>query len=387
MLHWRLSTWYFVYFSFIGAYMPYFGVYLQAQGFSAWDISLLLSLMQVMRLVAPNLWSVMAERSGHKTWVVRAATLMCAISFITLFHTRGFTATFAAMALVAFFWSASLPLIEALTLSQLDRHPERYGSIRLWGSVGFVVAVQAIGALLDIQPISQLLWISLILLAALFACSLLLHEARTETTARPPVSLKAMLRRPQVIPLLWASFLMAAAHGPLYVFYSIHLVDHGYSKTLIGALWSLGVLAEILAFMLMPHLLRHRPLNQILLSTFAVAVLRFLLIGWYATSLPLLVFAQILHGVTFGIFHAAMVALLHQWYPGHEQTRAQALYGSISFGAGGLLGGLLSGQSWDTLGAGWSYTLGACFAAAGFMTLWLGVCRHQSTPHPTSTPD
>lgn len=166
---------------------------------------------------------------------------------------------------------------------------------------------------------------------------------------------------------------MAAAHGPLYVFYSIHLVDHHYPKTLIGTLWSLGVIAEILVFMLMPHLLRRYTLKGLLLATFAAAVLRFLLIGWGAESLLILVFAQVLHGLTFGAFHAAMVALLHQWFPGREQARAQALYGSISFGAGGMLGGILSGQAWEHIGAGWTYSLGALCAIGALLIAWKGI--------------
>lgn len=385
MPHWRLAAWYFFYFAFIGAYMPYFGVYLQAQGYSAWDISLLLSLMQLMRLVAPNLWSQLAERLGRQTPVVRATTALCILCFSLLFFTQGLGQTFVAIALLAFFWSAALPLVEALTLSQLDRHAEHYGRIRLWGSVGFVVAVQCIGALLDALPIISLLWISLALLGLLLGSTLGLPESHAPAghTARSSISYRAMLQhQPRLLPVLCACFLMSAAHGPLYVFYSIHLVEHAYSKTLIGALWSLGVGAEILAFMWMPRLLRRYSLYPLLLATFIAAVLRFLMIGWGASSIALLILAQLLHGLTFGTFHAVMVALLHRWFPGREQTRAQALYGSISFGAGGLLGGLLSGQLWDSIGAGWTYTLGALFALGGLLIIH----HFLRTPHEPKHP-
>lgn len=357
--------------------MPYFGVYLQSQGHTPWAISILLSLMQIMRLVAPNLWSTLAERHHCPTRVVRTSTLLCLLSFTALFFSQGFIATFLAMALLSFFWSAALPLVEAMTLKQLAGEVGGYGHIRVWGSIGFVIAVQAIGTLLDAQPLGSLLWVSQALLALLFLCTLMLPGTPATAlplAANPPVtSLRNLLRHPQLPPLLWASFLMAAAHGPLYVFYSIHLVDHHYPKTLIGTLWSLGVIAEILVFMLMPHLLRRYTLKGLLLATFAAAVLRFLLIGWGAESLLILVFAQVLHGLTFGAFHAAMVALLHQWFPGREQARAQALYGSISFGAGGMLGGILSGQAWEHIGAGWTYSLGALCAIGALLIAWKGI--------------
>ncbi len=384
--HWRLSAWYFFYFAFVGAYMPYFGVYLQSQGHSAWDISLLLSLMQIMRLVAPNLWSTLAERHHRAAPVVRITTLLCLLSFSTIFFSQGFASTFLVMALLSFFWSAALPLVEAMTLKQLAGQVASYGRIRVWGSIGFVIAVQAIGALLDANPLSSLLWICLALLALLLACTLTLPEPApapvATSTPGPASSLRSLLTHPHILPLLWASFLMAAAHGPLYVFYSIHLVAHHYPKAMIGALWSLGVIAEILVFMLMPALLRRYTLKGILLTTFAAAVLRFLMIAWGAESLPVLLLAQLLHGLTFGAFHAAMVALLHQWFPGKEQARAQALYGSISFGAGGMLGGLLSGQTWEIIGPGWTYSLGALCALGALLTAWRGIPELPKNPPP-----
>lgn len=379
---WRLSAWYFIYFAFIGVYMPYFGVYLQSRNFSAWEISILLSLMQVMRLAAPNLWGWLADLLGRKKPVIHGTVLLCSLSFSALFLVDGFHATFAVIALACFFWSASLPLVETLTLNQLQQHPERYGRIRLWGSVGFVVAVQGIGALLDVQPIHSLLWIALSLLILLFASSLSLPEMLAAQHSRARTSIRAMLRRPQLQPLLWAAFLTAAAHGPLYIFYSIHLVDHHYSKTVIGALWSLGVLAEILAFMLMPHLLRRHSLRHLLLVIFAATALRFLLIGWGADMLLVQVLAQLLHGISFGAFHAVMVAILHQWFPGREQVHAQALYGSISFGAGGLLGSLLSGLGWELLGAGWVYSLSSLFALLGLLIVWRYI-REQAADNGT----
>lgn len=386
MPYWRLSSWYFCYFTFIGAFTPYFGVYLQSLNFSAWDISLLLTLLQVMRLLASNLWSWLADRIGRKTPIVYGASALCLASFTSFFFTTSFSGVFIAMTFVAFFWSASLPLIETLTLAHLRNETERYGSIRVWGSLGFVVAVQSIGALLDIWPLSSLLWISIVLLAGVLASALILPEAQahslpatstpastTEQIARPTArghTVSSVLRQPEVFSLLTASFLMSAAHGALYVFYSIHLVEHGYSKTLVGGMWSLGVIAEILVFMGMPHLLKRYSLHAILFVSFLCAVPRFTLIGWGADFLFLLILMQVLHGATFGSFHAAMVAAMHRHFPAHLQTRAQALYGSISFGGGGMFGGLLSGQTWEIIGPEWTFSLASAFAFIGLLCIW-----------------
>ena len=112
-----------------------------------------MSLMQVMRLLAPNLWGWLADRLGAKTPIVRGAALMSLLGFSCFFFTQSFSGFFFGMALLAFFWSAALPLVEALTFTHLGAQASRYGAIRLWGSVGFIVAVLGLGWLLDRLPL------------------------------------------------------------------------------------------------------------------------------------------------------------------------------------------------------------------------------------------
>ncbi|MCC6658887.1 MAG: MFS transporter [Rhodocyclaceae bacterium] len=370
--YWRLSAYYFFYFAFIGAFSPFFTLYLQSLKFSAWDIGVLMSLMQVMRLLAPNLWGWLADRLGAKTPIVRGAALMSLAGFSCFFFAQGFAGFFLGMALLAFFWSASLPLVEALTFSHLGAAASRYGAIRLWGSVGFILAVLGLGWLLDRLPLSTTLWVSLALLGGILACALALPEKREARHESDRIPIGDILRRREVSALFGACFFMAAAHGALYVFYSIFLADRGYSTTMIGLLWTLGVVAEIAVFLFLPRLFRRFSLRAILLASFACAVARFLTIGWGVEWLALLLFAQLLHAATFGAYHAAAVAAVNRWFGGRHQARGQALYGSLSFGAGGMLGGLLSGWSWDALGAELTFTLSSVFALAGMLILWRG---------------
>lgn len=377
--HWRLSAWYFFYFAYIGAFAPYFTLYLQSLSFSAWDIGVLMSVGQVMRLLAPALWGWLADRLGRRIPVVRLSAILSVVGFFAFFVTVEFWGVFAGMCAMTFFWSASLPLVEALTLDHLKGRTEDYGRIRLWGSVGFVAAVLGVGALLDAAPLATLLWVCAALLAGIVACAAALEEAPPAAAARAHPPLRLALLRPEVLALLTACFFMSAAHGPLYVFFSIHLVDHGYGKTLVGALWSLGVIAEILVFLLMPGMIRRHSPRAILLASFALAVLRFLLIGWQVDSLPLLLAAQVMHGATFGAFHVAAVTALNRWFPSQQQGRVQALYGSVSFGAGGMLGNLFSGEAWTSLGPEWTYTVGAALAFVGWLLVWRGMAAGGGT--------
>ncbi|MFT3758817.1 MFS transporter [Thauera sp.] len=370
--YWRLSAYYFFYFGFVGAFSPYFALYLQSISLSAAQIGLLMSMMQLMRIVAPYMWSRLAERFGKRVTILRLSALMSLAGFTGFFMTTGFGGLLAAMALMAFFWSAALPLIEGLTFSHLGAEGHRYGSVRVWGSVSFIVAVLVLGQALDHVAIESVLWVAAAILAGVLLCSFFVPDVAPVQAGHEAVSLRNVLRRREVRALLGACFLMSAAHGAFYVFYSIYLVGTGYDKALVGWMWTLGVVAEIIVFMLMPRITRRFSLRSILVFAFACAVLRFVLIGWGAGSLPVLLFAQVLHGVTFGAYHAAAIAVVNRWFSGRLQSHGQALYGSISFGAGGMLGALFSGYTWDNPGPEWTFTFGSVFALLGLVWLVRG---------------
>jgi PPP family 3-phenylpropionic acid transporter len=275
------------------------------------------------------------------------------------------------MSLMSFFWSASLPLVEATTLSHLGEKTSKYGRIRLWGSVGFIVAVIGLGYLFDYVAIRWLLWAVLGVLAALLLFSRHIPEAEVLPHHTDHLPIWHIIRRPEVLAFIGAGFLMAAAHGPYYTFYSIYLVDHGYAKSSVGLLWSLGVVCEIGVFLWMPRLLRRFTLRQVLLASFAFAVLRFLMIGWGVAFVAVILAAQLLHAATFGAYHSAAVEVVHRFFKGRHQSQGQALYNSFSFGAGGTLGGLYSGMTWETLGPDVTFTIAAaCALGALGLVAW-----------------
>ena len=368
--HRRLAGFYFFYFAYLGAFAPFFSLYLKAAHMSAVQIGVLMALPQLTRIVAPHLWGWLADRGPSRLRVVRLAGIAGLASFLGVFAGSGFALLFIVLFAMTFFWSAALPLIEATTLSHLGEETARYGRIRVWGSVGFIAAVIAVGYLLDWFQVSALPWVVTAMMIGMLALSWQIPDAASTPHASDQLPIWDIIRKPAVMALVVASGLMAAAHGPYYTFYSIHLVNHGYSTGLAGWLWALGVLCEIGIFIWMPHLYRTFTLRQILIASFALAVVRFLMIGWGAASLMLLLVAQALHAATFGAFHAAAIGVVHRLFRGRHQARGQAIYGSLSFGAGGALGGFASGYGWDYLGAGITYSLAAACALAGMLILW-----------------
>jgi PPP family 3-phenylpropionic acid transporter len=267
----------------------------------------------------------------------------------------------ALVAAVSLLSAGALPLVEAITLGSLASGAARYGPIRLWGSVGFIAVVLAGGAWLDVGSVR-------VLPPALAAFSLLALAAAAgfpRARAPGPAGAGGFRVTRAAGSLIAAGFLMAAAHGALYAFLTLHLKRLGYSGSAIGVFWTLGVLAEIAVFACLPQLFRRFSLPQILLASLACAVVRFSIIGWAASELWLLVIAQLLHAATFGAFHAASVAAVQRIFPAGAHARGQALYSSLSNGAGGAAGVLAAGWGWQMGGAGTTFSLAALAAALG----------------------
>jgi PPP family 3-phenylpropionic acid transporter len=366
---WRIAGFYFFYFAFVGTYSPYWGLYLKSISLTAVEIGVLMSVQPVMRMLAPALWGWLAEHTGDRLRVIHAAALASVLCYVGVFFTTSFWGMFMVLATMGFFWTASMPLVEATTLSHLGKNTAYYGRIRSWGSVGFIVAALVLGYVFDYAGIHWLLWAGLAVMLGILGFSRLLPATVAEPHHADNLSLRQIALQPAVLAFLVVGFLMAVAHGSYYTFFSIFLVEHHYAKSTVGLLWTLGVVCEIGVFFMMPWLMHRLSLPRILAVALLAAVLRFLLIAWGVDVLALILIAQALHAMTFGAFHAAAVATVHRLFPGRHQSRGQALYGSLSFGAGGMVGGLLSGPLWKNWGPAAMFSVSAGVALVGLVIL------------------
>ena len=369
--YWRLSGFYFFQFAFIGAFAPYWGLYLQSLSFDAFQIGVLMSVLHVMRIFAPNAWGWLADHTGRRMLIVQLAAITGLVSYCGVFFGDSFYWLFIIMALMSFFWSASLPLIEATTLSHLGQNTARYGSIRSWGSLGFICAVIGIGYLLDTTEIISLLWWVLGFKLGIVIFSWRIPEAEVTSHSTDSLSVKQILKQPGVLAFFIACLLMAFAHGPYYTFYSIYLVEYGYSKGIIGLLWAVGVICEIGIFFLIPKLMNWFSLKQVLAFSFFCAVIRFLMIGWGVEWPAAILLAQVLHAATYGAHHVAAMMVIHHFFRGRHQAKGQTFYTSFTFGIGGALGGVFSGYAWEWMGPEFTFSISALAAFLGLgLIIW-----------------
>ena len=358
----RLGSFYFAYFAYAAAMVAYFPLYLARRGLEAGEIALVLALPQLARIFAPTVWGWLADRSGAQRGIVAFSCAAMAIGFPALALVEGVRGIALVIGLMSVLSAGALPIVEALALGSLSGAPGRYGPIRLWGSVGFIMVVLGGGAWLDANPVESLpMALGVLALVALGVSSGLpggqVHS-RLRGKQRVPDS-------PQIRSLLAAGFCMAAAHGVLYGFFTLHLQRIGYSGALIGMLWSLGVVAEIAIFLYLPALFRRYSLASILLGSLAAGVVRFLAIGWLADGLVILLLAQLLHAVTFGAFHAASIAAVHRVFPPSAHALGQTLFSSLAYGAGGAAGALAGGWGWERGGPALAFSLAALATLIG----------------------
>jgi len=374
-LYRELSKFYYLYYAFVGLFTPYWGLYLTSLKFSPIQIGLLLALFQFGRVVSPNIWGWLADRTNKRSQWVRLIAMMGSIFFVYSFFANSFYEILFIMMSMSIFTSSTIPLIESLTLAHLSSGKGNfdYSKIRVWGSVGFICAALFMGFGIDFFGIKALLFVLLSVQILIYFQSLRVpeHVSDIKNEARRPIL--NVIKDPQVIAVILGCTLMVSSHGLLYNFYSIYLNTLDYSSVVIGALWAVGVICEILIFLCMPKILKLVDLKQVLLISLILAVARFFLIGTFADNLWVLIFAQTLHAATFGSFHVASVQIIEYFFHTEHHARGQSLYNSITYGVGGVVGGVVGGALIELIGMSETFRLSALLPLLGIIVFYFGL--------------
>jgi len=370
MLFTKLSSFYFFYFSLLGLLAPYLGLFLESRGFSLLEIAQLTSILMLTKVLAPNIWGAIADRTQKRLMLVRLGALVALISYIGFFFAETFWHYAVAIVVFSFFWNAVLPQFEVITLFNLAHARDKYSRVRLWGSIGFICSVVIAGATFDRFGIGGFPWALLLVIACIGLSSLFrLGEPRSNGERAHSSSFWSLIRRPGVLLFFMVCFLLQLSHGPYYTYFSIYMEQIGYGKTKIGLLWSLGVWAEVVLFVFMHLWFRRMTVTGIMIAALILTAVRWFLIAHFADDLMLLIFAQCLHAMSFGAMHAAAIHYVHQTFPLESQGRAQALYSSMGFGAGGAAGAYLSGLVVDFGGYSLAFELSGGVAALAVVLL------------------
>ena len=333
------------YFAHIGFFNPYLPLWLKSLGLSLWMIGLLTSMQAVTRVFAPYLWGWLSDRSGERVPLMRwcaGMALLCSIGL--LFNPSPW---WLAVVLLLMFThtSAMMPMSEA-AMAHLVSHQgaldvRRYGRIRLWGSLGFLVTVFVSGAWFEAHGMSGFPMWTIFTLAAINLSVWNLPNVREEAHhVQGQAGFADVLRQPQTLWFFATLFFHVLSHVAIYTFFSLYLDELGYGKDMIGVLWAVSVVVEIIGFFTQSRWLHWLSLPAWLCVCTGVMALRMGLTAWFGQLLWVLLLAQCLHVFTFAIQHTVCIAWLSQHFPGRLRGRGQALYAVIGYGFTGVLGAL-----------------------------------------------
>lgn len=368
----RLSSNYFFYFALLGLTLPYLPLFLDGNGFNSRQVGEILAIITATKIVAPSLWAILADKSKQPLLIIKLGAFLALVSFTLLYWFTLYWPITLSLALFTLFWTAILPQLEVHTLNSIKQSNKIYARIRLWGSIGFIALALVAGEVITALGYPSFITLGSLILLGLFISTLLL----TPIKARAPRKVnnvdstsfikKFMHRR--FISFFIASLLLQISFGPYYSFFALYLRALEYSGLAIGLLISLGVLAEIVAFLYMGALFKRFSVQTLLIASLLITALRWGLLPAVADSMVLLALNQLSHAASFAVYHSACMKFISSHFTKTQQSRAQGVYLGGVFGVGGAIGAYLSGILWLE-GEGASNT----FYLAGVTALLAGI--------------
>ncbi|MEK6805402.1 MAG: MFS transporter [Pseudomonadota bacterium] len=367
----RLAGFYFFYYATVGAFLPFWAPYLAERGFTPAQMGLAFGLMGVTRSVMPLVWGWWADHSSSRVRLIRWASVLSFLVFIGIPFAPDIFWIGALMVTYSLFWHALLPQFEVVALNHVSLSGADYSRVRLWGSVGFVVAVLGLGPLLDHVGMLPLPWLVSIFWVGMVVLAWRVPDAIVATPdTHSRVSLWVVLRRPEVLTLLAVCLCSQLSFAPYYNFFTLFLERHGYSRGFAGFLWAIGVIAEIGLFMVMGKIILRFGVRRLMILILVATTLRWLLTAVAVDSLTVLLLVQLSHALTFGAYHAVAMEYVQKVFPPSLQGRGQAVYNGVAYGVGGSVGALAAGFMWDGISPEAVFLGASLVAALGTWIAW-----------------
>ena len=366
----RLSAYYFTHFAWVGVSMPFWPVWLQAQGLSAAEIGIALGVGRWITVATTPIIAQRADLHGERKRPLVLLLIGGFVGYGLYLFASGFWQILCVAVVVAVFHSAANPLGDSLTMQNARRGHTDYGRVRLWGSVSFILTSFLGGLILGRWGEDAILWSMIALSGSGVMVALCLPDTRAKRVSHGRGSMLRLARHPTMLLFIATMALVAASHAVLYAFGTIHWRESGVSDRIIGLLWAEGVVAEIVVFAFAGRLVARIGVGRMIMIAGLAGVLRWTLLG-ASTDLTVLFVAQALHGLTFGAGHVAAMTFVAAASPEGMSTTGQSLYNAIAMGAAIALAVPLCGPLFDAYGAGAYYAMTALSAFASLLAVLL----------------
>lgn len=323
-------TFYFVY----GAYMPFWSLWLASRGITADQIGLLLGLGLALRFVGNLSIMSRAKQASMLIPICRYLAIASLIGFAGFYLCGSFWPIFALMVMINFIYPTMMPLSDSIAARMMLQIKMDYGKVRLWGSAAFIVASTLVGLL--VQHFGADWVLHSIMLGLFLLCGLVFFVPMSPAPQDANVqgsraSFSSLLKSKPFMLFLLVTSLLQGSHAAYYGFSALYWKSHGYAENLIGYLWGLGVMAEILMFAASRRLLARFSYQQLFYVGAIGCLIRWSMLA-STTELVWLAVAQLLHSVTFCVSHLAALRYMTQQLPAQQVIPAQTLYAALPTG-------------------------------------------------------
>lgn len=370
----RLAVFYGAIFVVYGLYVPFMPLWLDWKGLSASEISLVIAAPLFLRVLVTPPVAMAADRNRtHRNCLVVLAWAALG-SVLVLTISDAFWPILLFAVLLTICNSTIMPLIDTIAVQGARARGLDYGRMRLWGSLSFIGASFAGGTILTASGRGIGIWlIALGCLLTVMAAHWVPKDEKATAPAADEVAKhtpiwhaaepRELLANKTFRTFLIAAGLTQAAHATLFTFGTLIWQGDGISAAWCGALWAIGVLAEVLLFSISGSVCEKFGAGRLLVLGAAFSVFRWVALAFQPT-LSLLVPLQLLHGITYGATHLGAMHFIRETVPHAQAGSAQALYATVSAGVAMGAATLIAGFAYAEAGALSYLAMGAISAIA-----------------------
>lgn len=346
---WPYATVNFSYYAIVGGFVSYLAIMLTEKQFTSIEIGQVFAFFTLCRTVTGHLWAKWADKSENPKLFFQLGLLISLLFLLPLFWVQDKTLFFyLVIAQMTAFWTV-ISQLEVLTIGCSNGSAVVYNRVRLFGSLGFISAAVFIGWQIEVFGGEVIIWFSLCALIAQLLVSYWLcnPQAKHEEQVEENDDFISRCLKPGFLSFMVASILLQVSFAPYLGFFTQYLSINGYQGSMVGVLFALGTLSEMIMFMLAGRILARFGVKFLFVTCLGLTVLRWVAQGYFVDVLPLLIITQLGHAFSFGLMHSASVYFIGQHFRPTQQNRGQFMYLGVTFGLGGAIGAWLTGITWQ----------------------------------------
>ncbi|NVK25556.1 MAG: MFS transporter [Gammaproteobacteria bacterium] len=361
---WPYAAANFLFYAFIGGFISYLAILLTERGFNSIEIGQVFAIYTIIRVFTGQLWAHLSDKFHNPLLFFQLGIVFTFLLLLPEFFVESKNLTFLFVVASLTCFMSVVSQLEVLSLLASNDNPKVYNRVRLFGSVGFIVAAVIVGALIDLLGGIFILYFACVCILILLLLSVKIQNQYAETTTEVlgTDDFWPRCRTFGFVSFFIASILLQMSFAPYVGFFTKYLAEQQYQGVAIGALFALGTFSEVFMFMFAGAILARFNVKFLLSVCLFLTAVRWLTQGYLADIWYVMVITQCIHAFSFGLIHSTSIYFIRQHFSKKQQNRGQFMYLGVTFGVGGAIGAWLTGITWQE-GAGSTQTF-----------LWAATC-------------